>query len=385
MLLKLDISTLSVVCVFLSLTYCVGLHIIQRLQPEIKGINTIALSLLLLGVGFLLLSFGNTTSLWFSKVVANSTIALSFILILHGVCRLRGYTEQLANYGYYSLPAVILGLTYFTHFAPFTEARIAIMAGFTAAMAFLTHYANQKGAKQDIAPSKRLLSLGMLIQGSYSLFRLITLPFGEKIDDFMFAGWVQQLAFVTILVMVIFIGFSITWMLTGRLVATIYESSLRDDLTNLYNRRALEELATKEVARARRFGHPLSVVLVDIDKFKQINDTFGHQAGDDVLRKVGRILRLETRVNDFSFRYGGEEFLILLPETPEHHAHVVAEKLRAIIERSTLLPESEQACTASFGVSTLGAKGEWQEMLAKADQALYQAKNSGRNRVSLSY
>lgn len=216
MLVQLDIATLSVICVFLSLTYCAGLFIIHRLQPNIHGINTIALALLLLGLGFTLLSFGNNTSLWFSKILANSLVALSFTLILHGVCQLRGFTVQLANYGYYSLPLVIVGMTYFTHFVHFTEARIAIMAGYTATMSFLTHYANKHGAEEDITPSKRLLSLGMIIQGSYSVFRLVSLPYQDKINDFMLAGWVQQLAFVTILVMIIFIGFAITWMLTGR-------------------------------------------------------------------------------------------------------------------------------------------------------------------------
>jgi diguanylate cyclase (GGDEF)-like protein len=170
-------------------------------------------------------------------------------------------------------------------------------------------------------------------------------------------------------------------MLTGRLVATIYESSIRDELTQLYNRRALDELAAKEFARAQRFKHPLSVILIDIDSFKQINDVHGHQAGDSVLRGIGHILRIETRINDFSFRYGGEEFLLLLPETSAHHAQIVAEKLRAVIERTRLLPDDP--CTASFGVCSLQTKESWTEMVARADKALYTAKSGGKNRVVL--
>jgi|GEM_PF-1184732 len=384
MLIELDIPTLSVVCVILSLTYCIGLALIQTLQPRIRGINLIALALMLLGLGFMLMSFGNNVSLWISKILANSAISISFILILHGICLLRGYPASLANYGYYSLPIVIILLTYCTYFSSSTDARIAIVATYTSALSFLAIYANQNGSKEDIVPSKRLLSLGMLVYAVYGLFRLIMLPFEKSIDDFMLANWVQQLAFLTIMMMIIFIGFAITWMLTGRLVATIYDSSLKDELTRLYNRRALEEFTPKEVARAQRFAHPLSVVLIDIDRFKKINDVYGHQAGDHVLKTVGRILRIETRKNDFSFRYGGEEFLLILPETSLKQAKVVADKLRGVIGRTTMLPSNREFCTASFGVSELQQGEHWEVLIERADKALYDAKNQGRNRVVVS-
>lgn len=384
MLLKLDIATLSVICVILSFTYSAGLALIQTLQSRLRGINLIALALLLFGFGFLLMSFGNSISLWFSKILANSLISLSFVLILHGICLLRGYPASLANYGYYTLPVVIVSLTYLTHFSSSTDARIVIMASYTSALSFLTIYANHKGINEDIAPSKRLLSLGMLIYASYGVFRLLALPFASRTEDFMLANWIHQLAFISVLMMIIFIGFAITWMLTGRLVATIYDSSLKDELTRLYNRRALEEFAPKEAARAQRYNHALSIVLVDIDNFKLINDIYGHQTGDHVLRTIGRILRIETRKNDYSFRYGGEEFLILLPETDHTQAQIVAEKLRRVIERTTLLPSNREVCTASFGVSEYAEGENWEDSIKRADKALYKAKRRGRNRVEVS-
>lgn len=378
---RLDIPTLSVICVFLSFTYAFGLLLIQRLQPNIRGINTIALALLLLGVGFLLLSFGNHTSYWISKITANSAIVLSFVLLLHGVCLLRSFPHRLANIGYYGLPMIILGLTYFTYFSPSTNVRIFLVASFIALMCFLTLYANLKGTHKDIPGSKRLLSIAMIIQGGYSLFRVAILPFQQQIQDFMQSGLVHQLAFISLISMVIFIGFSITWLLTGRLVATIYDTSLKDDLTQLYNRRALSELAPKESARARRFQTDLSFVLLDIDRFKEINDFYGHQTGDRVLNSIGRILHVETRANDFCFRYGGEEFLLILPETSLEDAEFVAEKLRQVIERTHLLPKHDEFCTASFGVSSLTMHDTWSEAVSRADQALYEAKKAGRNQV----
>lgn len=384
MLIELDITTLSVVCVLLSLTYGISLVLIQRLQPSIRGINIVALALLLLGMGFLLLSFGNNTTLWVSKILANSIIALSYTLILHGVCLIRGYPIAIANYGYYTLPLVITGLTYFTYFSVSTDARIAIMASHTGSMCLLSVYANQKGTMEDIEPSKRLLSTGLMIYAIYALFRIIRLPFDQRIDDFMTANWIQQFTFITIITLIIFIGFAVTWMLTGRLVATIYDSSLKDELTKLYNRRALEELVPKESARAERFGHSLSILLIDIDRFKKINDLYGHQAGDKVLRDIGRILRVETRSNDFSFRYGGEEFLVLLPETNQEQAQIVAEKLKRVIERTPMLPSNREFCTASFGVSAQRPDDHWESVIKRADKALYSAKSAGRNRVVVS-
>ncbi|OEF06511.1 GGDEF domain-containing protein [Vibrio genomosp. F10] len=384
MLIEFDIPTLSVICVLLSFTYAISLALVQRLQPTIRGINIMALALLLLGTGFLLLSFGNHTTLWLSKILANSIIALSFTLILHGVCRIRGYPVAIANIGYSSFPIVIIGLTYFTYFSVSTEARIAIMATYTGAISLLAFYANYRGMTEDIAPSKHLLSVGLLIYAFYSLFRLIRLPFGQRIDDFMAADLVQQLSFLTILLLVIFIGFAITWMLTGRLVATIYDSSLKDELTKLYNRRALEDLVPKEAARTHRYKHSLSILLIDIDRFKHINDVYGHQAGDKVLRDIGRILQVETRSNDFSFRYGGEEFLVLLPETSGPDAKIVAEKLKNVIARTSMLPSNKEFCSASFGVSELREDEHWESAIDRADKALYNAKKTGRNRVVIS-
>lgn len=382
--INLDIPTLSVVCVLLAFTYSISLALIQKLQPQIKGINLISLALFTLGVGFLLLSYGNNATLWLTKVLANSFIMFSFTLILHGVCQLRGYPTSIANHGYYALPLVIIGLTYFTYFSISTHARIAIVAIYTSYMSILTFYANHKGVAEDIAPSKVLLSSGMLIYAGYALFRMIYLPFEHTIEDFMVASWVHQYAFISLVIMIIFIGLSVTWMLAGRLVATIYDTSLKDELTKLYNRRALEELVPKEVTRAFRFEHQLSILLIDIDNFKQINDIYGHQTGDQVLREIGRILKVETFNNEFSFRYGGEEFLVLLPETTEQQAEVIAERIREVIARTPLLPSHRERCTASFGVSALRDGEHWESLIERADKALYSAKRSGKNRVVVS-
>ncbi|NUW69943.1 GGDEF domain-containing protein [Vibrio coralliilyticus] len=380
--IHLDITTLSIICVLLSLCYCIGLLLIQQLQPSVSGISTIASALLLLSVSFFLLSFGNQITHWVSKILANSLMAFSYIILLLGVCQFRRFPRIIANIGFYSFPILIVGLTYFTFFMPSTNARVILMTVYVSSLCFIAILANQKGKSTDITPSKFLLSLGLATQGGYNLFRFIWTLFEERIDDFMISGTAHQLAFVSTLLMIIFIGFSVTWMLTGRLVATIYDTSIKDELTQLYNRRALEELLPKEIARSSRHKQPLSVLLLDIDHFKKVNDTYGHQAGDRVLRTTGKLLILQTRKDDLSFRYGGEEFLVLLPNTDVEKAVIVAEKLREAIKRARMLPTNVDSCTASFGVTQFNGEDDWQTAIERADQALYSAKENGRNQVT---
>ncbi|GLT19875.1 hypothetical protein GCM10007938_36580 [Vibrio zhanjiangensis] len=254
------------------------------------------------------------------------------------------------------------------------------MSVYISTICFVAIIANHKGKSTDISPSTVLLSFGLAIQSLYNFFRFGWSLFEGAIDDFMRAGTVHQLAFVSTLLMIILIFFSVTWMLTGRLVATLHDSAIKDELTQLYNRRALEELIPTEVARAQRHDQPLSILLLDIDHFKQVNDTYGHQVGDKVLRATGRILRLHTRRNDLSFRYGGEEFMVLLPNTDVEKALIVAEKLREEIENSRILPSKKDHCTASFGITQLYDE-DWQSAVERADNALYSAKTNGRNQV----
>jgi diguanylate cyclase (GGDEF)-like protein len=157
-----------------------------------------------------------------------------------------------------------------------------------------------------------------------------------------------------------------------------------DDLTGLYNRRALFAKLQEEVERARRIVHPLSVVMLDLDHFKQINDTYGHPAGDAVLRGLGSFLRENLRVTDTAGRYGGEELCLILPGTSLQDAAAVAEKLRQSLQAASFtFRDNKLAVTASFGV-TAGQPGPGlavDTLLAAADAALYRAKEAGRNCV----
>ncbi|MFZ2302296.1 MAG: DUF484 family protein [Gallionella sp.] len=165
---------------------------------------------------------------------------------------------------------------------------------------------------------------------------------------------------------------------------------LTDALTGVQNRRYFDHRCLIEVSQARRHNQPLACMFLDIDKFKNINDTYGHQTGDEVLMSVASFIQSHMRVGDTISRYGGEEFVALLPQTDMRHASQIAERIRACIAEESLHANSGQSInvTISIGISMLPVEDPAVEhrqladrMVAAADKALYQAKHGGRNRV----
>jgi diguanylate cyclase (GGDEF)-like protein len=167
--------------------------------------------------------------------------------------------------------------------------------------------------------------------------------------------------------------------------AELRDQARRDALTGLFNRHHLLEIMDHELARCARDGVPLSLLLIDIDHFKRINDTFGHQMGDDVLRATAHLLAARTRASDLLFRYGGEEFLLVLSPADACTAKDVAEDLRQRYALCPLSPGKQPVlATLSIGVATYADHGStFDELMRSADEALYRAKNAGRNRVEI--
>lgn len=159
-------------------------------------------------------------------------------------------------------------------------------------------------------------------------------------------------------------------------------AAYHDPLTGLDNRASMDESLPRETDMARRYNLALSLLFVDLDHFKRINDEYGHAAGDCVLRNTARRMRGTLRTSDRLFRYGGEEFVLLLQATDLHGARIVAERVRRSLEQLTTDYEGERiAVTASVGVAQLGEDENHHTLFAHADKALYRAKAEGRNRV----
>lgn len=165
----------------------------------------------------------------------------------------------------------------------------------------------------------------------------------------------------------------------NRLHGLLRERAVTDALTGLHNRGLLELTLEQAIAQQRRAGVAMTLLSLDIDDFKEVNDSLGHDAGDQALRNLGGLLRRRTRNGDMAFRLGGEEFLVLLHNTDAPNGAKVAEDFRALVERSVLVPD--RVVTVSVGVSELEENMDTEDWLKASDEKLYAAKEAGRNRV----
>lgn len=165
----------------------------------------------------------------------------------------------------------------------------------------------------------------------------------------------------------------------------LYNLSVTDELTKIANRRHFESRFDEEVIRSNRYGHPLSLILIDLDHFKQINDTYGHPFGDRVLQTVSNVLRTHVRETDLVARWGGEEFAILMPETTLSEAHDIGIRLLEKVQETPIPLQDGQSLTVTFsaGVTTRTNDISKENVIASVDSALYQSKQNGRNRVTI--
>ena len=207
-------------------------------------------------------------------------------------------------------------------------------------------------------------------------------------DQAVFTAEVNDLTrnqLLNTLILAVIIGSLV--ILAGRMFETTERESLSDPLTGLANRRFFQEILLRELRRAQRSNQPLALIIADIDHFKGVNDTYGHSVGDEVLEQVGSIMLASVRATDFVIRYGGEEFVVLMPETRAADAVAVANKLRKTIGdtilESTSRPGMTLKVTISAGVGAFPADGQTgEQLILRADKALYWAKEHGRNRVA---
>jgi diguanylate cyclase (GGDEF)-like protein len=176
-----------------------------------------------------------------------------------------------------------------------------------------------------------------------------------------------------------------------RRVATLQQESLSDPLTGAYNRRYLEDRLRRETLRSHRYGSALSVLLLDADGFKRINDQWGHEVGDEALKSVARLATTAIRAQDVLARYGGDEFVVIMSDTPPAGAGILAERLRRLLMDSAVAvagkgeTREEIRLTVSIGVAALRRQPDGpQELMARADAAMYRSKREGRNRITIS-
>lgn len=223
------------------------------------------------------------------------------------------------------------------------------------------------------------------------IFGYLTYMFGYLIFDLRGGQFITVLIF---LVGALFVLYTTRMNLESikalQQLSELERAAITDSLMDIYNRRFIDHQLETEIIRAERYQNSLAVLLLDVDHFKQVNDNYGHPAGDIALQRLAHLLKASVRTSDYVGRFGGEEVLVILPHSDAHHACALAEKLRRRIEKTALINSRESPiskpiyCTVSIGVAQLQKPhiNDSKQLLNAVDKALYVAKNSGRNRVS---
>lgn len=218
------------------------------------------------------------------------------------------------------------------------------------------------------------------------LYILIPLPFFVIVPNFLFTDDFlnQSLNFIWMILQTIILFGSLTLLLFSDVIDVHYKNSITDSLTKLFNRRHFMEQASVMISSANRHRFPMSIILCDIDQFKQVNDSHGHNVGDKVIVAFAHVLQNEAREEDVVARFGGEEFIVLLPQTDAQGAVILAERMRQAAE-NLVIPTDNVVLnfTVSFGVATFDSSINIEENIKHADEALYLAKQVGRNKVKV--
>ena len=277
------------------------------------------------------------------------------------------------------LLALVLGLG-IPSLVPQANLRIAIGSAVAAVCFVLSGLRLLRGA-EPLSPLRRTLGWTYLFLCAAVIWRA-SLALTDPAFTLFSPGLAASFSYLPLYLLMIAGSFGLLLLFKERDDQTLAHIATRDALTGAPNRRAVLEMATRLVARANREGKPLAVLMLDIDHFKLVNDTYGHAVGDAVLRDLSRVIAAGLRAYDAYGRFGGEEFVVVLPDTALEDAQHVAERIRAAVEASCPLDCARTHYTVSIGVAWgLPAEAGLDALLLAADQAMYEAKAKGRNRV----
>ncbi len=380
---QFDIRSAIVVAAVLNVMIAIMLLVVRKTLPRNfrKSLGWWWFGLLLQPAGFVLIGLRGQLPPIISVVLANMMIAAALACFAIAMRMFTGVRQRRA----YAFALVGCAGFFAVYFSNDLLARIISLSFLHALLlAFCARAIYRQELK--ITRVSHVLA-GLFVIGAISMvaraaYHLIT---QDPITDIFAMRWPTILSYGmgSLLPIVGTIGFLL--MCTERSQKELERMASEDPLTGAYNRRALAEFGRREMARARRHGTPLSVILIDIDYFKKINDELGHEAGDLALIETVSRLKKNLRNEDYLGRMGGEEFLVLLPDTHIEQAQVLAERIQQDFANHpmTLLDQS-RSITLSGGVTVLSGNDHlFDDMLRRADKAMYSAKALGRNRMQL--
>jgi diguanylate cyclase (GGDEF)-like protein len=387
--LILDNRTLTSVQVAVSVILCIVMFVAWRTQKTYPGFGRWTVSKIPHAIGFLLISLRGLIPDWLSVVVANGLLFVSPILLYEGIRQFCAKPHR--DFINYSLMVVLLAsFSYFFWMEPNMKARVLTITACTGVIIVRCAASLFLAPPRVLRPSYWFTAVMFGLYGVVLVVRLIHGGALSNLSDPLAPELWQSVLFMGTIVMPIGWTFGFFIMTNDRLTlelrtaeADLREMAATDFLTGAFNRRSFAEMSQRECLRARRYGSPLALLIMDIDHFKQFNDTYGHLAGDAMLCATVDTCRANLRAIDLFARWGGEEFVVLLPDTDYTGSLRVAEKLRgAVADLSVPAGTGHAQATISIGGALWTSEDEdLDALLLRADVALYKAKQRGRNCV----
>ncbi len=343
--------------------------------PTIRGVELWAASLAMSFVAGSLFSTTGTLPSFLSTTVPSLMVFFAPLVSLLGTRRFFGVSGRVYPWVLLILLAAATSI-WFTYVKPDYGVRVRLSSFVLTALSLAHIWLMWQNAGQTLAGR---IALGVLVSGgAIQMMRFVTAslyPAGDNVMDASAQNVIYLAAFAFVIVL---LAISQVLLATERLRGELERAASHDSLTDAYTRRYMKEALQRELSRCLRHHRPMSVLLLDIDHFKKVNDTLGHQEGDRVLTELVANIKALLRRADLLGRFGGEEFVVLLPETTIDVAQRVAERIRAAMS-------SWGGPTVSIGLTASIAVGDTVDaLLARADTAMYRAKAKGRNRVEVS-
>jgi diguanylate cyclase (GGDEF)-like protein len=376
---QLDIRTLLFMVGLISLLSAIAMATYARRFPQFPGLAWLALADACLCLGMYLVSMRDSWPDIFTVVTANIVTLAGLALNVEAFRRLTGPSWPRVPSPYWAFLVLVPGSWYFTFVEPGVHERILVFTGSAILVCTSMGAALWFGPAREESPRLRFSAAVFIGFALLLSARWLNTIYESPLPSFMQAGWVHAWVLISYIAFVLLKNFGVLQHTVKQLIDESKRLARVDELTGLPNRRAVLELAQRELERTRRSSEPLSLIMVDVDHFKAINDSLGHAAGDSLLVTMAQRLSGHLRVVDVCARFGGEEFLVLLPNTGIDRAAHVAEKLRAALDVPA--NDSRIGYSASFGVATLHTDVHLEALIARADAAMYRAKHAGRNRV----
>ncbi len=379
----IDLRTIHVTAVIFA-CLCLYMLLIYRSTPGLRGVGLITIGYAVSGAGMELLALRGLIPDLFSITVANSVLVLINVFLYWGIAdllQLRRPQPWLLAASV--IPTAIISF-YFSYIRPDVAVRIiGISAIVVAQYALIVHLLWGPGPQRVRIPRLGLAAL-------FSLYIVINIyraweAYLHDPRSLLRSSGTSAFAFLTPILVAVMTALGVIWLAMAQLQHELEAQSQTDSLTGLLNRRALEEIGAQAIEVARSHSGALSLIILDLDRFKSINDEHGHDGGDIVLQHAARCLRANLRDSDHIARLGGEEFVAVLPGASHTEAAEIAEDLRRCLASLSVEHLSQKIrLSASFGVATmLPDDATWLEILRRGDRALYLAKEQGRDRVAV--